>query len=195
VSSGGPVDTDHGNIGALVVADPIPETSPLGCPVVADAVPAPDAVGCVPWIKVVRDPELFSKCLAVARSIVGPRDVYDLLHEHLAKEDQEVALVVVTDVKASLIGVAEVHRGARAEVSVSMTDIFRPVLCAAGSHAFILCHGHPSGSAKPSPADEALTKAVREIADKFKPHLSFLDHVIIGRGEFYSFNDGVITKL
>lgn len=51
----------------------------------------------------------------------------------------------------------------------------------------ILCHNHPSGSLKPSRADEQLTSKIKEAA-KFLD-ISVLDHVIVSEDGYYSFAD------
>jgi DNA repair protein RadC len=51
----------------------------------------------------------------------------------------------------------------------------------------ILCHNHPSGSLKPSRADEQLTSKIKEAA-KFLD-ITVLDHVIVSEDGYYSFAD------
>jgi DNA repair protein RadC len=68
----------------------------------------------------------------------------------------------------------------------------RTILRRALSHnavSMILCHNHPSGSLKPSRADEELTIKIREAARYFDIRL--LDHIIVGgQGTgYYSFAD------
>ncbi|MBS1621299.1 MAG: DNA repair protein RadC [Bacteroidetes bacterium] len=51
----------------------------------------------------------------------------------------------------------------------------------------VLCHNHPSGSLKPSRADEDLTKKIKEAARYFD--ISILDHIIVSEEGYYSFAD------
>ena len=51
----------------------------------------------------------------------------------------------------------------------------------------ILCHNHPSGSLKPSRADEQLTKKIKEAARLFD--IKVLDHIIVSECGYYSFAD------
>lgn len=51
----------------------------------------------------------------------------------------------------------------------------------------ILCHNHPSGSLKPSSADEELTKKIKEAAKFFD--IKVLDHLIVSDAGYYSFSD------
>lgn len=51
----------------------------------------------------------------------------------------------------------------------------------------ILCHNHPSGSLKPSRADEELTRKIKEAATYFD--IKVLDHLIVSDDGYYSFAD------
>lgn len=51
----------------------------------------------------------------------------------------------------------------------------------------VLCHNHPSGSLKPSRADEDLTNKIKEAAKYFDIRL--LDHIIVSDQGYYSFAD------
>jgi len=51
----------------------------------------------------------------------------------------------------------------------------------------ILCHNHPSGSLKPSKADEELTTKIKEAAKYFD--IKVIDHIIVSDNGYYSFAD------
>lgn len=53
--------------------------------------------------------------------------------------------------------------------------------------SLILCHNHPSGSLKPSRADEELTFKIKEAAKYFD--IKVLDHIIVSESGYYSFAD------
>lgn len=53
--------------------------------------------------------------------------------------------------------------------------------------SIILCHNHPSGNNKPSPADIDLTKKI--IASGQMLDIKILDHIIIARQHYFSFAD------
>ena len=53
--------------------------------------------------------------------------------------------------------------------------------------SIILCHNHPSGSLKPSRADEQLTAKIKEAA-RFLD-ISVMDHIIVSEDGYYSFAD------
>lgn len=53
--------------------------------------------------------------------------------------------------------------------------------------SIILSHNHPSGSLKPSRADEALTLKIKEAAKYFD--IRVIDHIIVSEDGYYSFSD------
>jgi len=53
--------------------------------------------------------------------------------------------------------------------------------------SIILCHNHPSGSLKPSRADEELTLKIKEAAKYFD--IRVLDHMIVSDAGYFSFAD------
>ena len=59
------------------------------------------------------------------------------------------------------------------------------VLCNATIVA--VCHNHPSGSIKPSKADDALTQQIKRACDVMRLH--FMDHVIVTDGQYYSYHE------
>lgn len=53
--------------------------------------------------------------------------------------------------------------------------------------SIILCHNHPSGSLRPSRADEQLTGKLKEAARLLD--ISVIDHIIVSENGYYSFAD------
>ena len=53
--------------------------------------------------------------------------------------------------------------------------------------SIILSHNHPSGSLKPSRADQQLTLKIKEAAIYFD--ITVIDHIIVSEEGYYSFSD------
>lgn len=53
--------------------------------------------------------------------------------------------------------------------------------------SIVLCHNHPSGSLKPSMADEELTRKIRQAAAYMD--IKVIDHIIVSDAGYYSFAD------
>lgn len=57
--------------------------------------------------------------------------------------------------------------------------------------SIVLCHNHPSGSLKPSQADQELTRKIKEAARYFDIRVT--DHIIVSENGYYSFaDDGIL---
>ena len=101
-------------------------------------------------------------------------------------EFQEEFKVLLLNRANQVIGVYEVSSGG---ITGTVADP-RLILAAAIkslSVAMVLGHNHPSGSLRPSGADEALTLKIKEAA---KYHdIRVIDHVIICNEGYYSFAD------
>jgi DNA repair protein RadC len=91
---------------------------------------------------------------------------------------QEVVRVVLLDAQNYGITSVEVCKGTVDESLAHPREIFRPVIVHAAA-GFVLVHNHPSGDARPSPADIRLTDRVVKGARILE--VRFLDHVIVGR--------------
>jgi len=80
---------------------------------------------------------------------------------------------------------SEIGRGVENEVEVDLDWALR---CARlpSTPFCILAHNHPSGSAWPSWEDARLTRDMGRVAWSQGVHM--LDHVVLGRGEFFSFH-------
>jgi DNA repair protein RadC len=123
-----------------------------------------------------------------------PRRVYDIVAPMLAKEDQEVFLVLPMDLRGQLLSrPVEVARGQRDRVAIDPSDVFRPVI-ATNAKGFAVVHVHPSGHARPSPADVRLTSELEKATPKaLGGEVHFNDHVVVAttgkRGEYYSFRE------
>jgi hypothetical protein len=152
--------------------------------------------GCLPWVKVAKDPARYEGCLARAQALgplQTPEALYKLLGPSMEKEDQEIFVVVLLDIRFQLRGVAEVARGQRSHVGVGVNDVMRIVLVSGAEH-FAVAHCHPSGKAKPSPADRSLTKAIEDATTPYGRDVTFLDHIVVGAGEYYSIRENKLHK-
>lgn len=162
--------------------------------------------GAVPWVKVTRDPKKYAAAMVNAEEqgpIKNAHDVYNLeveggkLGDVLMREDQEVFCVILLDVRGQARGISEVHRGGRSHVDVSIVDVLRVAILRAaidgGAEGFACIHNHPTTAADPSKADRDLTKAIRNGAKAVD--LTFVDHVVIGGGQYYSFESGKLHRV
>jgi DNA repair protein RadC len=158
---------------------------------------------CQPFTTLVRDEAKFAACMARAKQI-GELDsakaIYELVRGDMASKDQEEFIVICVDFRGQLRHYAIVGRGQRHRVATDIEDIIRPVILS-GCDGAIVCHQHPSGIAEPSDADGDLTKAIKDGMAVACPTIKFLDHIVCGISQFYSFAEnnwkvsGKVTKV
>jgi DNA repair protein RadC len=79
-----------------------------------------------------------------------------------------------------------ISKGGMNSTLVDPKMIFKAVLDN-GMGGLVLCHNHPSGTAKPSQQDLSLTKRLMECANILD--ISLLDHIIVGAKTYFSFAD------
>lgn len=120
----------------------------------------------------------------------SPEAVSRYVREHALCLDRECFYVLTMNVKNRLIKMHLVALGTVCEIMVHPRDVFRPAI-QDNSTSVIVAHNHPSGDSCPSEHDILTTKRLQECGKLLGVLL--LDHVIVGDGEFYSFQvDGKI---
>lgn len=115
-----------------------------------------------------------------------------------SKDAYLMAIPLITDLKHEefwilllsksnkIIGKEKLSVGGMDATVVDIRIVFRKAL-EGSAIAIILCHNHPSGTLRPSPADVELTNKLKIAGDTIG--IPVLDHLIIGDGGYYSFAD------
>jgi DNA repair protein RadC len=120
----------------------------------------------------------------------NPADVYGFVRHALQHLDVEKTVFAYLNSGNKLIGI-KIYEGTVDQVSLYPRDIIKIALLT-GATALIMIHNHPSGNLNPSPEDQNLTKAIKEVCKLFSIHLH--DHLIVNSEGYYSFNEqGVIN--
>ncbi|MES2979603.1 MAG: DNA repair protein RadC [Pseudomonadota bacterium] len=112
-----------------------------------------------------------------------PHAVGDYLKLHLGPRPHEVFAVMFLDSQHRLITLEELFRGTLTQTSVYPREVVQHAL-GHGAASVVLAHNHPSGSAKPSRADEALTQTLKAALALIDVRV--LDHFIVTRNEAVS---------
>ena len=112
--------------------------------------------------------------------------IYNLMHPVLQDLDVEEFWLLLMNQNYRLIKKVRISHGGISEVSGDVRIIIREAVL---SNATILavCHNHPSGSLKPSKADDQLTLTIKRACDVMRLHL--LDHVIVTDGQYFSYHE------
>ena len=116
--------------------------------------------------------------------IIDTKMVYDYCKSFLEGETQEKFFCLFLDTQNHVLAKKILFVGTVDHSTVHSRDIFREAMLNNASK--IICvHNHPSGKAFPSSEDIAFTKKIIKIGKMIG--IFVIDHVIIGRNEFYSF--------
>lgn len=123
------------------------------------------------------------------RKITTPQDIYEELKEYRDKK-QEYFLAIYLDGANHICYKSVITIGILNQSLVHPREVFAPAIekrCA----SIIVAHNHPSGILKPSSADIAITKRLKQSGKLLG--IELLDHLIITKDSYYSFsNEGGI---
>lgn len=113
-----------------------------------------------------------------------PKDVVTLIGPELREEKQEIAIVMMRDVKGCIFHHEILGIGSLSEVLIHPRELFHKALHHR-AYSVILAHNHPSGDPTPSAADIDLTKLL--ISSGRLLGIPLDDHLIISRFSYVSF--------
>lgn len=121
--------------------------------------------------------------------VSSSRDIYRLLiglWNHDKIEMLEEFKVLFLNRANKVLGVMDIASGG---ITGCVADprIILAAAVKANAVNIVMAHNHPSGSIKPSRADEQLTQKIKEAARWMD--ITVLDHLIITDGDYYSFAD------
>lgn len=119
-------------------------------------------------------------------AVTSSRDIADFLRSRLKDERREVFAVVFLN-RANRINHFEIVSEGGITGTIADTRVILRKALEADAVSIILSHNHPSGSLKPSRADEELTRKIKEAARFFD--INVTDHIIVSNEGYYSFAD------
>jgi len=127
-----------------------------------------------------------------AETIQNKAELVEYCRTRIAYDNQEKVLVIYLNDKKEIIGQDIENSGTSSAVIISQKDIGRKALLCNASY-IIISHNHPSGDCTPSRADIEMTQ---RLVDTLKTlNISLLDHIIISKKEYYSFQErGIAVK-
>lgn len=112
--------------------------------------------------------------------------VYNHMHPMMQDFDVEEFWVLFLNQGHRLIKKMRIAHGGISEVSVDVRIIIREAVLA-NATIVVACHNHPSGSIRPSKADNQLTDNLKRACELMRLH--FMDHVIVTDGQYYSYHE------
>lgn len=118
--------------------------------------------------------------------ITCAKDVFNLFKDKLKNEKKEHFYIVLLDTKNKIIKTKEISVGILDASIIHPREIFNEAIKALASR-IILVHNHPSGDPEPSNEDLDITKKLIDVGELVG--IEVLDHVIIGDGHYYSYEE------
>lgn len=118
--------------------------------------------------------------------VINHKAVFEMLSPILSDLPHEEFWVVYLNRNNRFISKHRISSGGVAGTVADMKMIFNIAVKELAS-CIILCHNHPSGNLNPSELDIRLTKKAVEAGNLLE--VIVLDHIIIGRNDYYSFLD------
>lgn len=118
--------------------------------------------------------------------IQSSKDIYHLMLTAMSDLITEEFWVVYLNHRNKIIGRERISMGGLTATIVDVRILFKNALERLAT-SIILVHNHPSGTLRPSRADQQLTSKIKE-AGKFLD-IQLLDHLIIADSGYYSFAD------
>jgi DNA repair protein RadC len=106
----------------------------------------------------------------------SPHAVRDYLRLHLGAENTEVFAVLYLDAQNRALAFETPFNGTLTQTSVYPREIVRAAI-QHNAAAVVLAHNHPGGAARPSRADEELTRTLKEALRLVD--IRVLDHFIV----------------
>lgn len=110
--------------------------------------------------------------------------IYEYFYDLLSDKKQEYFYCVYVDTKGKYIDKKCLFIGTINSSIVHPREIFKEAYLLS-ANGIICVHNHPSGESIPSKEDKLITKKLKEIS--VIHGINFIDHVIIGSGNYFSF--------
>ncbi len=123
--------------------------------------------------------------------IYSSNSIYEYYQDKLKDKLQEFFYCVYLDTKNHIIKDKLLFIGTINESLIHPREIFKEAYLLSAS-SIICIHNHPSGNVTPSNNDIVMTKQLIEVGKILG--IKVLDHIIIGKNNYYSFNDNSLVN-
>ena len=120
------------------------------------------------------------------KPIRSAKDVYNYCFPKLAGTDKEHFMILHLDTRNRVVKDEIISVGTLNSSLIHPREVFKSAI-KESANSIILVHNHPSGDPEPSEEDKEITTRLFKAGELLR--IKVLDHAIIGRGEYYSFNE------
>ena len=120
------------------------------------------------------------------KKVRSARDVFEYMNGRVPDETKEHLFLLHLNTKNQIMRHDIISVGTLNASLIHPREIFKPAI-RESAHAVILAHNHPSGDVEPSNADKKATKLLKQAGSIIQ--IDLLDHVIVGRDNWFSFRE------
>jgi DNA repair protein RadC len=120
------------------------------------------------------------------KKITSSGHLFDLFEPVLIDLVHEEFWVGLLNGANKVIEIKRLTQGGTRQTVVDIPMLLKMAL-EKSAQSVVVAHNHPSGQNRPSPEDDKITKLIKSGCEAIG--ISFLDHIIIARGSYYSFAD------
>ena len=120
------------------------------------------------------------------KKIVSSKDLFDLFEPQLVDLPHEEFWLGMLNGANKVIEIKRLTQGGSKQTVVDVPMLLKLAL-EKSAQAIAVAHNHPSGQNRPSHEDEVITRRIKTGCEAIG--ILLLDHIIIARGDYYSFSD------
>jgi len=120
------------------------------------------------------------------KKIVSSKDLFDLFEPQLVDLPHEEFWLGMLNGANKVIEIKRLTQGGSKQTVVDVPMLLKLAL-EKSAQAVAVAHNHPSGQNRPSHEDEVITRRIKTGCEAIG--IALLDHIIIARGDYYSFSD------
>jgi len=120
------------------------------------------------------------------KKITSSIDLFELFEPQLVDLPHEEFWIGLLNGANKVIEIKRLTQGGTKQTVVDLPILLKLAL-EKSAQAVVVAHNHPSGQNRPSREDEEITRRIKDGCKAIG--ISIIDHIIIARGEYYSFAD------
>jgi len=120
------------------------------------------------------------------KKVTSSVDLFELFEPQMVDLPHEEFWIGLLNGANKVIEIRRLTQGGSRQTVVDIPMLLKMSL-EKSAQVIVVAHNHPSGQNKPSVEDQQITNKIKDGCKAIG--ISFLDHIIIARGEYYSFAD------
>jgi len=120
------------------------------------------------------------------KKITTSADLFDLFEPQLVDLPHEEFWIGLLNGANKVIEIKRLTQGGSRQTVVDIPMLLKMAL-EKSAQAVVVAHNHPSGQNRPSHEDEVITRRIKTGCEAIG--ITLLDHIIIAKGQYYSFAD------